>query len=117
MEDQKNLFKEEKIKKEIARLKKLFKELDRNKLNTAISLIQNAAFMSITLEELQEKINKDGCVCEYQNGENQHGIKKSPEVEIHISMTRNHATIMKQLIDLVPNEKSKKSKLQMLRDS
>lgn len=85
-------------------------------LYTVISLIQNAAFMSITLEELQDTINENGCISEYQNGENQFGTKKSPEIDIHIAMTRNHAAIIKQLSDLVPPEKKKDSKLQALRD-
>lgn len=116
MATKKNASKDDKIKKEVNRLKKVFKDLDKNKLNTVISLIQNAAFMAVTLEELQEAINENGCTSEYQNGENQFGVKKSPEVEIHIAMTKNHAAIIKQLTDLVPPEKKKDSKLQALRD-
>lgn len=108
--------KDEKIRKEVARLKKVFKDLDKNMLSTVISLLQNAAFMSVSLEELQETINQNGYISEYQNGENQFGTKKSPEVEIHIAMTKNHAAIIKQLSDLVPPEKKKDSKLQALRD-
>lgn len=107
---------ESKIKKEENRLKRIFKDLDKNKKNTVLSLIKNAAFMSVTLDELQEEINKNGCVSEYQNGKNQHGTKKSPEVDIHISMTKNHAAIIKQLCELVPPEKKKDSRLQALRD-
>lgn len=116
MADKKIASKDAKVKKEVTRLKKVFKDLDKNMLSTVISLIQNAAFMSVSLEELQETINDNGYISEYQNGENQHGTKKSPEVEIHIAMTRNHAAIIKQLSDLVPPEKKKDSKLQALRD-
>lgn len=98
------------------RLRKVFEDLDKNKLNTVMSLIQNAAFMTVTLEELQDVINKDGCISEYKNGENQYGTKKSPEVEIHIAMTKNHASIIKQLTDLVPAEKRKISRLAALRE-
>ena len=58
--------------------------------------------MSITLAELQEKINKEGCISTYKNGENQFGTKKSPEVEVYNAMIRNHSAIMKQLTDLLP---------------
>lgn len=116
MADKKIASKDAKVRKEVARLKKVFKDLDKNMLSTVISLIQNAAFMSVSLEELQETINENGYISEYQNGENQFGTKKSPEVEIHIAMTRNHAAIIKQLSDLVPPEKKKDSKLQALRD-
>lgn len=111
-EDERNA----KIKKETNRLKRIFTDLDKNKKNIVISLIKNAAFMAITLDELQEEINRKGYVSEYQNGENQKGIKKNAEVDIHISMTKNHAAIIKQLCELVPPEKKKKSKLQAMRD-
>lgn len=68
MATKKELTKEQKIKKEIARLKRVFKDLDKNKLQTVESLIKNAAFMAVSLEELQEIINAEGYVVEYQNG-------------------------------------------------
>lgn len=92
------------IKKEILRLKRIFKDLEKDKWDTAISLIKNAAFMSVTLEDLQETINREGAVSEYQNGENQWGTKKSPEVEIYNTMIKNHMTIIKQLSDLLPKQ-------------
>lgn len=107
--------KESKIKKETARLKKVFRDLDKNKLSTVESLIKNAAFMAVSLEELQEIINKEGYVSVYQNGENQSGTKQSDAVKTHISMTKNHASVVKQLAELVPPEKKKKSRLQALK--
>jgi len=112
----KELTKEQKIRKEIARLHRVFKDLDGNKLQTVESLIRNAAFMAVSLEELQEIINEEGYIVEYQNGENQYGTKQSDAVKTHIAMTKNHAAIIKQLSDLVPPEKKKDSKLQALRD-
>lgn len=116
MATKKELTKEQKIKKEIARLKRVFKDLDKNKLQIVESLKKNAAFMAVSLEELQEIINAEGYVVEYQNGENQKGTKQSDAVKTYIAMTKNHAAIIKQLTDLVPPEKKKESKLQALRD-
>ena len=107
---------EEKIKREFSRLKRIFKDLDKNKLQTVESLIKNAAFMAVSLEELQEIINEEGYTVEYQNGANQSGTKQSDAVKTHIAMTKNHAAIIKQLCDLVPPEKKKESRLQALRD-
>ena len=94
--------KDKKIKKEINRLKKLFSDMPSNTMDKVISLIRNAAFMTITLEDLQESINMYGAISEYKNGENQFGTKKSPEVEIFNTMIKNHMGIMKQLTDLTP---------------
>jgi hypothetical protein len=94
--------KDKRIKKEIARLKKLFKNIPKDTMNSVIALINNAAFMTVTLEDLQETINSQGPVSEYQNGENQWGTKKSPEVEIYNTMVKNLASVIKQLTDLIP---------------
>ena len=116
MATKKELTKEQKIKREITRLKRVFKDLDKNKLQTVESLIRNAAFMAVSLEELQEIINVEGYTEEYQTGANQAGRKQSEAVKTHIAMTKNHAAIMKQLADLAPPVKKKESKLQALRD-
>ncbi|MCL2699621.1 MAG: hypothetical protein FWE68_04860 [Defluviitaleaceae bacterium] len=110
------LSKDQKIKREIARLKRIFCDLDKNKLQTVESLICNAAFMSVSLEELQEIINTEGYTEEYQHGGGQYGRKQSEAVKTHIAMTKNHASIMKQLADLTPPVRAKKSALQNLRD-
>ena len=94
----------ERIDREIKRIKKLLKAIDRETLATMQSLVKNAAFMSITLDDLQDAMNKNGVISEYQNGENQWGTKKSPEVEIYNTMIKNHMAIMKQLIDLLPEK-------------
>lgn len=116
METKKDLTKDQKIKREINRLKRVFRDLDKNKLQTVESLIRNAAFMAVSLEELQEIINEEGYAVEYQNGANQSGTKQSDAIKTYIAMTKNHATIIKQLCELVPPEKKKESRLQALRD-
>lgn len=100
----KDLTKDERVKKEIRRLNKIYKELDPDSKKAVKSLIENAAFMAITLEDLQATINREGVISEYQNGANQWGTKKSPEVEIYNTMIKNHMAIMKQLTDLLPKD-------------
>lgn len=103
--------KTEKINAERNKLKRIFKNLDENKKKLVTPLIEKAAFMSVELDELQDKINADGCVTEYQNGANQWGTKKSPEVEIYLNMSKNYAAIIKQLTELVPPSERKGGKL------
>jgi regulator of replication initiation timing len=97
----------QRIEEEIKKLSRQYTKLDRRTKKTLTSLIENAAFMIVTLEDLQETINENGVISEYQNGENQWGTKKSPEVEIYNTMIKNHMTIMKQLTDLLPPEEVK----------
>ncbi len=98
------LGKQERILAEEKRLSSVFTKIPARSKRAVKSLIHNAAFMAITLSDLQDKINRDGPVSEYQNGENQWGTKKSPEVEIYNTMIKNHASIIKQLTDLLPQE-------------
>ena len=111
------LTKEERIEKEYRRLKSVLRDLDANKKKTVDSLMRNAAFMSITLEELQKDITAKGITETYQNGANQSGTKQSEAVKTHIAMTRNHAAIMKTLADLTPAARAKKTTLQKLMES
>ena len=90
------------IKKEITKLNSLFKDMDKKYKKAVSTTIENAAFMAVTLRELKEYLNANGLTCEYQNGENQFGVKKSPEVEIYNTMIKNFISAMKQLTDLLP---------------
>lgn len=100
----KELSKEERISSEIKNLNKIFSKIEKKTKKAVHSLIENAAFMSVTLQDLQNSMNKNGVISEYQNGENQWGTKKSPEVEIYNTMVKNHMAIMKQLTDLLPKQ-------------
>ena len=98
------------IKKEVAKVNSLFKDMD-PKIKKAIqSVIENAAFMAVTLRELREHLNRNGLTVEYQNGEFQSGIKKSPEIEIYNTMIKNFVSTMKSITDLLPKEIANKIK-------
>ena len=116
MAKKKEKTKEQRIKSEKTRLKGIFKELDENKKKLVTPLIEKAAFMSIELDDLQAQIEQDGWTSEYKNGENQYGTKRSPEADTYISLSKNYAAVIKQLVDLVPEPKRKASKLAALRD-
>ena len=90
------------IRKEKERLGEIFKDLDENKLKTCRALIDRAAFITVSLEDLEEQLNETGWVEEYQNGENQSGMKKAAAADVHISLTKNLNAIIKQLLDMVP---------------
>jgi hypothetical protein len=109
-EDEKKSLEKEKqkrIKIEIKRLESIYKGLSKNTKKLVKTLIETAAFLSVSLEDLQNHINLEGVISKYQNGDNQWGTKKSPEVEVHLSMTKNLTQIMKQLADLIPKEQPK----------
>ena len=106
--------KETRIKKERARLAEIFNDLEPNKLSTCQALLDRAAFITISLEDVEEQLNEVGWTEYYQNGETQSGWKKSAAADVHISLTKNLNTIIKQLLELVPPAQ-KRSKLEELR--
>lgn len=94
--------KETRIKKEKERLGKIFEGLEPNKRRTVDALIARAAFITVSLEDLEVELNENGWTEWYENGRNQSGQKKSAAADAHISLTKNLNAIMKQLLDLVP---------------
>ena len=92
------------IKKEILRLKKIYKGLTKDKLDTVLSLIEEAAFMTIALKDLRETVNREGTKSTYQNGEKQWGTKPSVEYDQYLKTIDKHMKAIKQLTDLLPNQ-------------
>ena len=98
------LTKDERISEEAKKINSLFLKIDAKTKKAIQSLITNAAFMAVTLADLQKKMNEDGVISEYKNGENQFGTKKSPETETYISMIEKYMKAIKQLTDLLPKQ-------------
>ena len=93
------------IKKELNRLKKLFKDLPENKKKISEKLIDNAAFMSVSLEELKKDIILYGIKETYVNGKDQYGFKESIESKTYNITIKNYMALIKQLNEMLPEEK------------
>lgn len=96
--------KEALIKERFDELSNIFNDIETKTKKTISPLISKAAFMSVTLDDLQDAINVKGVIEEYQNGATQTGYKKSVEVEVYNTMIKNYHAIMKQLIELLPTK-------------
>ena len=110
------LTKEQRINKEIRRLKKVFKTLDKNMLQTADSLIRSAARFTVALDDIWGDYNESGYVEEYDNGGGQKGYKASEARRAINEMTKHHTAIMRQLTELTPPTPIVADALQALRD-
>lgn len=98
---------DERISKELKKLKRIFKNIPKDKTTVVEGLIKNAAFMAVTLEDLQEDINKRGISEAYENTAGKISTKKTPEADIYNSMIKNYLAVIKQLVELLPKEESK----------
>ena len=110
-----DLTKDQRIRAEYLRMKKLFSALPGNELKFCDPLLQNAAFMKVTLEDLQKAINENGVTDNYQNGANQSGTKASADLQAYNSLANVYNALMDKLSAKLPKE-MRKSKLQAMMD-
>jgi len=96
--------KDTKITRELNTLTAIFDKLPENKKAVVMPLIQNAAFMKVTLEDLQKRINEEGATDAYQNGENQHGYKPSATLTAYNQLIKNYNTVINTLIKHLPED-------------
>ena len=109
----KHLEKVKKIKQEINRVKKLYKDFPKEKLKAIEGLINEVAFMKITLEETREDLVKNGMTELFVQG-SQEFNRERPEVKIYTTLIQRYSNVMKQLIDLLPPEEKKEEKDELL---
>lgn len=94
--------KTKRINKELRRLKRLFGEIDENKKKLVQATMEDVAFLTVTMQDLRENINRDGTTVEYKNGENQYGTKQSPDAQLYLQMSQKQTQAMKILVDCMP---------------
>lgn len=102
--------KEERITAKIAELMEIYKELPEEKLKVASDLIEQAAFMAVTLDDLSVCINEEGVTEEYTNGANQSGRKISSNAKMYGVLISKYSAIVSRLLKLVPSPKKLESK-------
>ncbi|MDU6792520.1 MAG: hypothetical protein E6427_07395, partial [Anaerococcus sp.] len=64
-----NLEQDKRIKKEISKFRKFIKDLDTEEKRMAMNMVNELAFMKITLEDLKKEVNANGVVTEMPQGE------------------------------------------------
>lgn len=95
---------DKKIKAEKKKLLNLLAKIDKNLLKICDSLINNIAFMAVTLDSLIESMKKNGIKEYYKNGQNQYGYKRSVDVEVYSVMQKNFQSSLKVLIDMLQRD-------------
>ncbi len=109
------LSREKRIEHELSRISIYFEELDENKKAMIEPLLQNAAFMRIALEDLQEEISKEGPVEQYKNGNQQYGMKQSAALQAFNSTIKNYAVVIKTLTGFLPAKAELMTKFKALK--
>lgn len=110
---EKKLEKEKKIKQEINKVKKLYKDFPKDKVKVLDGLINDVAFMKISLEEIRSDLVENGLTELFTQG-TQEFNRERPEVKIYTTLIQRYSNVMKQLIDLLPEEEKKEQKDELL---
>lgn len=93
--------KRRKINAERKRLEENFGEIDEKKKKIVDGLIDECAFMRVELQELRERIVKDGVEDEMQQG--QYSItREAPYVRVYHTMLQRYTTATEKLTGLLP---------------
>ncbi|GAA5417972.1 hypothetical protein Pryu01_03050 [Paraliobacillus ryukyuensis] len=95
--------KDKRINKEIERLKRILEDLSQDKQDIAEGLINEAAFMRVTLEDLKKDINENGAIDEMPQGDYSI-MRESPSVKTYNTMIQRYNTTCKELFNLLPKE-------------
>lgn len=94
--------KDRQTKKEMLKLRRLFKNLPKDKMKAADGLIQEAAFMKVTLEETRHVIDQEGILEKFEQGA-QKFLREHPATKVYNTMIQRYATVCKQLFDMIPD--------------
>jgi len=96
------------IKTEKDRLRKIFKNLPTERKKTVEKLVERAAFMLISLENMENEINSDGLITEMVQGK--YTIERAhPLLSTYNTMIKNYAAVTKQLCDNLPDSEQEKA--------
>lgn len=96
-----DLSKDARKKKEQRRIARLFKNLPNDRREVTKKLIDRAAYMTVSLEDMEEIINTDGLVIEMPQGD--YSICRAhPLLASYNAMIKNFNSTIKQLAEALP---------------
>lgn len=99
-------------KKELKKIKQLFEKIPENKKELCEKLIENAAYMSATLDELKEIVNEEGAIITTTNGNGFETTTEHPAQKSYNTTLKNYTSVIKQLAEMLPERAAVGSKLE-----
>lgn len=94
---------DELIAAEIAKLQEIFKDISEDKQKVAKRLIERVAFMTITLEILEDNIKAKGPTYLFKQG-NQKMYVENPAQKSYNTMINRYTAAYEKLFNLLPKE-------------
>lgn len=110
MASKKELNKAERINQEEKRLRASYKDLPKDSLIVVDGLIRRAAYMRVTLEDMEKDLDENGFVELFSQSEKTEPYERErPVARLYNTMNKNYQSIVKGLTDLVPKKVEKET--------
>lgn len=107
--------KEQRITAEKRRLNKIFADIEDSKKQVVSGLIERAAFMRVQLEDLEKDLNENGWTELFQQSDKCAPYNRArPSGQSYISLNSNYQKIIKQLVDIVPDDASRDAAAELM---
>lgn len=90
------------IKRRTEEIKEILQQADEDRLRLVQPLIEQTAHMEVQLEILMEKLEEEGFVETYKNGENQYGTKESTVSKAYSSALKGYISTIRTIIQCLP---------------
>ncbi|OZT77120.1 hypothetical protein [Salinicoccus roseus] len=101
--------KEQRIRTEYNRIKKSYKPLPKESMNVVEGLIKRAAFMRISLEDMEEDLMENGSVEMFSQSDNQIPYERErPVARLYNTMNGNYQKIIRELTSHLPKDVKEK---------
>lgn len=97
---------ETRIKEEEQRILKIFDGVSDKCKETVSGLAKRAAFMVVSLEDLEKDLAEKGFTEMFSQGDQEPYPRERPAYKVYCNMNSNYQKVIKQLTDLLPPEDS-----------
>jgi hypothetical protein len=99
--------KEKRISKEKDRLTRIYTDISKENKAIIQGLINRAAFMRVTLEDMEEDLDTNGFVEMFTQSEKTDPYERErPVARLYNTMNKNYQSIIKQMSDLIPKDRA-----------
>lgn len=107
-----DLTKDQRVKKEIQRLRRIYKDLPKDTLTVVEGLIVEAADLRIRLEDIRKDLDENGYDEMFTQSDKMEPYERErPQARRYIAMNKNFQSIMKQLGDYIPKHVPEKKEV------
>jgi hypothetical protein len=105
---------DQRMKKEMQRLKKLLNKVHDDKKQMATNVAKRIAFMQITLEDLERDMLENGYTELFSQQKDIQYDRERPAVRIYNATIKNYAASCKQLVDMIPESTAEQEKDELM---